>query len=276
MKLALNGTHLHVELDGPTGGPPVFLGHGIATSGELWAAQVGVLSRRYRVVRLDSRGHGKSDAPQGPYSMAQLADDIAAVIDALGLGAVHYVGLSMGGMIGQEFALRHPGKLRTLALCNTTSVIPPVAPAEEDPRYFISAALLRRAAAVALNEGMKALESVTIDRWFRADFRKSFPAEVQRVRDLFLATSPAGYAGCCHALSTFDAIERISAIKVPTLVISGRHDRGTTVANSVDIHKRIAGSRLVILENNAHISNIEQPTEFAEALLEHLSLGQAD
>jgi len=255
MKIIANGISINYTLEGPASAPVVTLSHSLATNLSMWDPQIPALASRYRVLRYDTRGHGGTDAPEGAYSLDQLAEDARALLRALGIGRTHFVGLSMGGFIGQILALKYSQMLQSLVLCDTTSRVPADAKPMWDERMR-----------VAQSQGMEPHVEPTIGRWFTAPFREQRPDVVNPVRATIRATQPAGYIGCCHAIVTLDLTDRLQAISVPTLVIVGEEDPGTPVAASRTIHERIKGSELVILKSASHLSNVEQPEAFNQAV----------
>jgi 3-oxoadipate enol-lactonase len=259
MRLTANGIHMHYTLNGPASAPVVTLSHSLATNLAMWEPQASALAARYRVLRYDTRGHGGTDAPGGPYSLDQLAEDAVALLRALGIERTHFVGLSMGGMIGQVLALTHPEMLRSLVLCDTSSRVPPEAKPVWDERIRM-----------AESHGMEPHVEPTLGRWFTPPFASNSPANVESVRAMIRETKPQGYVGCCHAIKALDLTDRLSAIAVPTLIVVGEDDPGTPVAASRAIHERIRGSELAILKSASHLSNIEQPEAFTRALLDFL------
>jgi 3-oxoadipate enol-lactonase len=263
MRATVNGIGVNYTLDGPAGAPVVTLSHSLATHLGMWDPQMPALTARFRVLRYDTRGHGGTDAPAGPYSLDQLAEDARALLAALGIARTHWVGLSMGGMIGQTLALTSPGLFASLSLCDTSSRIP----AEARP-------LWAERIKTAETKGMEPLVEATIGRWFTPGFVERAKPVVDGVRGQIRGTSPTGYAGCCHAISALDLTDRLPAITAPTLIVVGEEDQGTPVAASRAIHERIAGSQLVIIKSASHLSNIEQPEQFTQALMRFLtSLG---
>jgi 3-oxoadipate enol-lactonase len=259
MKAKVNETQLYYELTGHDDAPVVMLSHSLASSMIMWNPQLKTLESKFRVLRYDMRGHGKSDAPKGPYSLEMLADDAIALMDKLDIGSVHFVGLSIGGMIGQSLALNYQDRLMSVSLCDTSSITPNEA----------QSALKDRIAAV-LKDGMSGQIDITMARWFTPSFLKSGQREVKNISDQIAATPPAGYVGCTEAICQLDYLDRLAEIKLPTLIMVGEEDPGTPVAASIAIHERIVGSRLVILPSAQHLSNIEQPEAFNRALLEFL------
>jgi 3-oxoadipate enol-lactonase len=255
MKVTANGIAINYTLEGPANAPVVTMSHSLATDLTMWDPTVSALKDRFRVLRYETRGHGKTDAPKGPYTLDQLADDALGLLKALGIERTHWVGLSMGGMIGQTLALKAPHVFASLSLCDTSSRIP----AEAKPAW-------QDRIRTAESQGMEPLVEPTLARWFTEPFRQSRKDVVGKVAAMIRTTPPAGYAGCCHAISALDLTDRISAIKMPTIAIVGEDDPGTPVAAHKVIHERIAGSRLEIIPKAAHLSNMEQPDIFNKAL----------
>jgi 3-oxoadipate enol-lactonase len=219
----------------------------------MWDPQMPVL-KDYRVVRYDMRGHGDSDTTAGDYSFDMLADDLFGLMDALEIEKTHYIGLSMGGMIGQTAALKDQSRFLSLSLCDTSSRIPPEMRGAWDERI-----------ATARANGMESLVQPTMERWFSADFMARKQAVCDKVRDMIRHTPVDGYCGCCRAIQGLDLTDRISAITVPTQLIVGEDDPGTPVAAHEVIHEKIAGSELVVLKNALHFSNVEQAEQFNAA-----------
>jgi 3-oxoadipate enol-lactonase len=260
MKIAANGIDVNYTLDGPAGAPVVTLSHSLATDLSMWEPQLKPLLARFRVLAYDTRGHGGTTAPAGAYTLDQLAEDARALLRALGIARTHWVGLSMGGMIGQTLALKAPELFLSLALCDTSSRVPPEARPVWQERIK-----------TAETQGMEPIVEPTLGRWFTAPFRESRKDLMDRVRAMIRGTDPRGYIGCCHAISTLDLTDKLSAIKIPTLIVVGEEDQGTPVAASRAIHAQIAGSELQIIKSAAHLSNLEQPEAFTAALTTFLA-----
>jgi 3-oxoadipate enol-lactonase len=260
MKITANGISVNYTLDGPATAPVVTLSHSLAADLAMWDPQMKALTAKYRVLRYDTRGHGNTDAPAGAYTLDQLAEDARALLGALGIARTHWIGLSMGGMIGQTLALASPGLFLSLALCDTSSRIP----AEARP-------LWQERIKTAQSQGMDPLVEPTIGRWFTAPFVGARTDVVDPVRTRIRTTSPTGYAGCCAAIAQLDLTDRISAIKTPTLIVVGEEDQGTPVAASRAIQAQIAGSQLEIIKSASHLSNLEQPEEFTRIITAFLS-----
>jgi len=260
MKLKANGIDVNYELHGKEGAPWLVLGHSLACSVRMWDPQVAALRDRYRILAYDTRGHGASEAPAGPYSLEMLADDLFFLCKELKIKTAHYCGLSMGGMIGQTFALKYPGVFRTLILADTTSRYPQdAAPVWAERIRTVEA------------RGMEPLAQPTLERWFTEAFRKTNPAVVDGIRKLILATPAAGYVGCSHAIPKINLTARLKEIKCPILVIVGEQDPGTPVAMAKEIHENAPGSKLVVIPQAAHLANLEQPAAFTRAMEQFLA-----
>lgn len=255
MKTQTNGIDTYYEIHGKEGAPWLVLSHSLACSTRMWDEQIAAFKDRYRILAYDTRGHGQSEAPAGLYTLDQLADDLKALLDTLHISRAHYCGLSMGGMIGQTFALKHPGIFSTLVLADTTSRIP----AEALPTW-------QDRIRTAQEKGLRPLVEPTLARWFTEPYRKAAPQTMQRIGALIGTTPVAGYVGCCHAIPKINLTARLKEIRTPILIIVGEDDPGTPVAMSKEIHENAPGSKLVILPKAAHLSNIEQSAAFNRAL----------
>lgn len=252
-----NGIRIHYRFDGPDDAPVVVLSNSLGTALGMWDPQIPALSRRYRVLRYDSRGHGQSDAPDGPYTIDMLADDALGLLDALDIGRAHFCGLSKGGMVGQVLGAKHGERLITLALCSTACHIPPKELWEERIK-------------AATEHGMSALADAVIERWFTADFRSEPGIAVDRVRRMILDAPPHGYAGCCAAIRDMNLCDLITGIRVPTLIVAGEDDPATPPAKAEELRERIPGARLEVIRDAAHLLNIEQDVAFDAALIAFL------
>ena len=241
---------LHVVENGG-GSECVLLVHAIGMDHRMWDTAAESLARDYRVVRVDLRGHGKTPAPPRPYSLEALADDVAAVLERLRIARAHFVGLSLGGMVGQAFALEHAERLGRLVLANTTSSYGP------EGRAMWQA----RARAVE-SGGLAAIKDLVMSRYFSDAFREEHPATVEEIARRFLRTSAQGYLGCCDAIADLDFTRDLSRIHARTLVVAGEKDAGTPPAMSEAIASRIAGARLAVMPGAAHLSAVEKPAEF--------------
>jgi len=260
MKLRVNGININYTLAGPTTSPVVTLSNSLASNLSMWEPQLPALTSRFRVLRYDTRGHGETEASPGPYTLEQLTEDTRALLQELGITRTHFIGLSLGGMIGQLLALQHPELLQSLTLCDTMSRVPTEAKPMWDERIH-----------TAQSQGMRPLVEPTLARWFTAPFREQRPEVIHQVRAMIRSTPVAGYVGCCQAIAALNLTDRLKAINVPTLIIVGEDDPGTPVAASRTIQEHIKGSELVILKSAAHLSNLEQPQAFNEALTSFLA-----
>jgi len=259
MRIKANGIWMNYELSGKKGAPVVALSHSLSCNLLMWNPQIDALNPYFQVLRYDTRGHGNTDAPSGSYTLELLAEDAVGLLDALDMDRVAFVGLSMGGMIGQCLALNYPHRLKSLVLCDTASVIP----AEAQPVWQ------ERLDKVS-TKGMEAIYEETLERWFTPAFLRREPPMVKLIREQILATSVAGYVGCGEAIRRLNYLDRISRIKTPTLIIVGEDDPGTPVSAAKAMHERILGSSLVVLPSARHLSNVEQAEPFNAALLKFL------
>ncbi|MCC6532845.1 MAG: 3-oxoadipate enol-lactonase [Burkholderiales bacterium] len=257
MKVYTNGIETNYSVQGE--GPWLVFSHSLACNLSMWAPQAETFSRKYKVLCYDTRGHGQSGAPAQPYTLEQLADDAKALFDALGIKQCHWVGLSMGGMIGQTFALRHPGIFKTMTLADTTSRYPP----EGLP-------LWQQRIEIATERGMEPIVAAMLERWFTEPFRRSGASVIDAIAGAIRTTPVAGFVGCCHAIPKIDLTRRLREIKTPTLVMVGEHDPGTPPEMAREIHDNLPGSELVIVPAAAHLSNVERPEAFNTALTRFL------
>lgn len=254
----VNGIDLAYQIDGDgkPSRPWLVFSHSLACDHTMWEPQVAEFARACNVLRFDTRGHGASSAPAGEYTLEQLADDLKGLLDALQIQRCHFVGLSMGGMIGQIAALRFPLRFASLTLADTTSRYPAEMRGVWDERI----------AAVKTAQGMSAIVPATLERWFTAPFRQRRPEVVARIAERIRATPVAGYIGCAHAISRINLTARLPTIACPVLVIVGEEDRGTPPSMAEEIVQAIPGARLERIAQAAHLSNLEQPEAFNAAL----------
>ncbi len=253
MKIKTNGIEIHYEIEG--NGPWLTMSHSLACNLHMWDPQMPVLTKKFKVLRFDTRGHGKSGAPGGEYTLEQLADDVKGLLDALKIRQTHWAGLSMGGMIGQAFALKYPGVFQSMVLADTTSRRPPDAAKMWGDRVKI-----------AQEKGMPALVESTLARWFTEPYRNARKDVMERIGNDIRNTPVAGFIGCCHAISKVDYLDRLKEIKCPALVMVGEHDHGTPPEAARAIQQSLPGSELKIIPSAAHLSNIEQEKVFNDAM----------
>ncbi len=259
MQVRANGIDIEHRLEGPADAPVVTLSHSLAATLHLWDAQAPALAARYRVLRYDVRGHGRSSVPPPPYTLEQMADDVDGLLGALGIAETHFVGLSMGGLIGMTLALRHPRRVRSLVLADTTASYGPERAARWDERI--------RAAEAG---GVASLVDMTLGGWFTAEFRARRPDVMDDVRAMLAPTRTDGYVGAIRAIGYVDLREAIAKITRPTLILVGEHDQGTDLGMARTMHARIAGSELAVIPNAAHCSCIEAADEFNRLVLAFL------
>jgi 3-oxoadipate enol-lactonase len=237
----------------------IVLSHALGCDHSMWDGLANQLAAEHRVIVYDHRGHGDSDAPPGPYTMAQLADDALRVLDDAGANSVVWIGLSMGGMVGQELALRHPARVQALVIANSTGAYPEAALPMWQQRID-----------AVTQGGMPAIVDMVLARYFSDDFRVRNASTVARFARRLRATDAAGYLACSHAVRGVDTLPRLSQLRLPALVIAGERDEATPVALSQAIAERLPGAQLVVLPGAAHISVIEQPEAFAQAVREFI------
>ena len=254
------GCRIYYRLDGSATKPLLVLAHSLGTDHGMWDPQIPALLRDFQVLRPDLRGHGASDAPAGDYTIAQLAGDILAAVDAAGRKRFAYCGLSLGGMIGQWLGAHAAGGIDHLVLANTSARV-------GDPSLFEA----RRT--TVLEKGIGAIEEAVMQRFFSVRTRESGNPAAESIRTVLLATNPAGYAGCCAAIRDMDHRPLLGGIATPTLVIAGDLDISTPWAGHGDVLVAgIPGARVVHLAA-AHLSNIERPSGFSAALFDFLLPG---
>jgi 3-oxoadipate enol-lactonase len=255
MKVNIGNFHVNIESSGNTDGPVVMMAHSLGCSLRMWDPQLEILEADFHVVRLDMRGHGDSDAPEGPYSLDDLADDVIAVMDHVKIKQAHWAGLSIGGMIGQSLLLRYPDRFLSAALCDTMAALP-------EGAMDISRERIAKVEA----DGLGSIKQATLERWFTADFLAGGNSGIDAVGAQIDQASDTGYLECSRAITKLDFINQLSGIDTPVLLIVGAEDMATPVAASQAMHDRLPRSELVVLQNASHISNVEQADAFNAAL----------
>lgn len=258
MKAKVNGIEANYEIHGKEGAPWLTFSHSLACSLRMWDGQVEEFKDRFRILVYDTRGHGSSEAPKGPYTLDMLAEDLRQLFDHLSIKKTSYVGLSMGGMIGQVVALTDPGVFDRVVLADTGHTQTPETRKQWEERIR-----------TAETKGMQPLVQGTLERWFTEPFRKEKPEIVKKIADLIQSTPVPGYVGCCHAISNLNTTARLKEIKRPVLAIAGEQD--AAAPGTRYIGENVPGARLVMLASAAHIANIEQADAFNRALREFLS-----
>jgi 3-oxoadipate enol-lactonase len=251
-----DGCRIHVEVEGEERAPVIVLSNSLATTLHMWDGQVKSLRSCFRVLRYDPRGHGRSEVPPGPCSMEHLGRDVLALLDAFGIRKVNWCGLSMGGMVGQWLAANVNERIDRLVLSNTSS-------------YFADKADRDHRLKLVREKGIAAFAAANMERWFTKGFRERSPQIVALIQEMFASTPLEGYIACGRAVRDMDHRELLPKIKAPTLVIAGKHDPATPVEASEYIKSRIPNAALTVLDA-AHLSNIEQPEAYTNAVLDFL------
>lgn len=255
--VAVNGVNFACELSGPEGAPLVAFSNSLGSAIDMWDRVTPAVAQRYRCLRYDTRGHGASGSSDAPVSVDDLADDLVGLLDALGVGRAHVVGLSLGGMTGQALASRRPERVASLTLIATSAFLPPL-------DFWQSRAATVRA------EGPGVVVDTVLQRWFTPAFHAREPAAVARVRESFMRIEPVGYGRCCEAIGGMDLRDRLASIAAPTLVMVGADDPVTTPAMAEQLRSGIAGADLIVLSQCAHLASIERGDAVAGYLLSFL------
>jgi 3-oxoadipate enol-lactonase len=257
----VGGETFRVEVEGPADAPVLMVSNSLGTNLHMWDAQMPALTRSFRVVRYDSRGHGGSPAPDRPYSIEELGRDALGILDALEIEKVSWLGLSKGGMVGQWLLTHAPERIERAVLANTAAQA-------GAPDLWNERVRTVRA------QGMAGITPSVIDRWFTKTFQESHPEAIAKIVAMLDSTPPAGYAGCIAAIRDMDQREAIRAVRAPVLVIVGRHDPATPPAFGALIAANIPGAELLTLEA-AHLSNIEDEEAFTHAVVDFLTRAPA-
>lgn len=259
MLINLDGRRIYYDLSGPGDAPVVCFTHSLASDGGMWAEQLPLLlNAGYRVLRLDMRGHGGSDPVDGDYTMTALADDVAAALDFLGIAKVQFIGLSIGGMIGQAFAINHGDKLVSAMLCDTMPATPEGADGAWGPRVDA----VRGANSVA------PLADGTMERWFTPAFKPRNEMRYREIHATVAGTTAAGFLGCAAAILNFDFVPQLPSVKTPTLVVCGSDDEGTPPAGNKKIAELIPGARYEEIADARHFPNVEHPEVFNRLMMD--------
>ena len=255
--IPLKNRKLYYDLTG-SAGPVVCMTHSLASDGGMWAEQVPVLlNAGYRVLRLDMRGHGGSDPVPGPYTMSELAADVIAALDHLGFNRVHFIGLSIGGMIGLALAIEHQPRLISAMLCDTMPVYPEASLATWEERKKP----VRQANSVEPHADS------SVARWLTDAFKAKNPARYKQLRDTIAATSAQGYLGCVEAISKIDFIAGLPSVKIPVMTVCGSDDAGTPPAANRRIAALVANGRYGEIAHALHFPNVEHPGVFNGIML---------
>jgi 3-oxoadipate enol-lactonase len=258
MKAKVNGIETNYEIHGKEGAPWLTFSHSLACTLRMWEPQVAEFQDRFRILLYDTRGHGASEAPKGPYTLDMLAEDLKQLLEHLDIEKTHYVGLSMGGMIGQTLVLKEPDVFDRVVLADTGHAQTPETRKQWEERVK-----------TAETKGMQPLVQGTLERWFTEPFRNSQPEVVKRIAELIQGTPVPGYVGCCQAIADLNTTARLKDIERPVLAITGEQD--AAAPGTRYIGENVPGAKTVVIPQAAHIANLEQPAAFNRALREFLS-----
>ena len=251
-KFISNDAEINYQTFGDASQPAIIFSNSLGTQFNMWQPQISFFEKKFYVICYDTRGHGASSAPQGPYSIEQLGTDVVHLLDHLNIEKASFCGISMGGLTGQWLAIHHPERFNHVIVCNTAAKI------GQEQAWNDRAQLVRE-------QGLKPIAETAASRWFTEPFIRSNTAIVESLSNDLGAGSPEGYASCCEALAKADVREQLKNITIPTLVVAGQKDPVTTVADAQYLVNQIPNSQLIEI-NASHISNIECPEDFSHAL----------
>lgn len=252
-----NDAQINYQTFGHNHQPALIFSNSLGTQFSMWKAQVEALKKQFYIICYDTRGHGESTAPTGPYTLEQLGQDVIHLMDHLEIEKADFCGISMGGLTGQWLAIHYPERFKHIVVCNTAAKI------GQESAWNERAKLVRE-------QGLEPIASTAASRWFTEPFIQSNTAVIAKLSNDLGAGSPEGYASCCEALAKADLTTEISQIRVPMLVIAGTLDPVTTVADGQYLVNQIRNSALFEIEAS-HISNIEQAHVFTQTLSEFLA-----
>jgi 3-oxoadipate enol-lactonase len=247
---------LHHVIEGPADAPPLVLLCSLGSTVDMWAPQRRELADEFRVITVDTRGHGGSPVPDGPYRVEDLARDVLETLDDLGVTRASFAGVSLGGAIAQWIGLHAPERAATLAMLCTAARFP-------------NADTFRQRAETARADGVSAIADAVVARWFTDDFADREPDTVRRMRDMIAATPAEGYAGCCEAVAAWDVVDQLGGIEAPTLVVSGVDDPATPPECQQVLADGIPGARLESVTDAAHLASFQRPDVVTPLLREH-------
>ena len=259
--VSVSGVNIATYIDGEQGRPWIVLSNSLASDYSSWDDQLSLLTQNFRVLRYDTRGHGRSAAPEGPYTFEHLTGDVLGLMDHYGIEKANFLGLSMGGMTGLGVAIEHPSRIARLICCDARSDAPPP---------FVD----NWTARIASVESAGSLEPVAAfnkGRWFTPAFIASHPYVVDRVMKMILATSTRGYIGCARALQKLDYKRHLGRIECPTLFVCGAQDGATPPAVMREMTELVGSAAIELVDPGAHICNIENPEGFNTIVSEWLS-----
>jgi 3-oxoadipate enol-lactonase len=252
-----NAVQVHHEVTGPADAPVVVLSGSLGSTLAMWDAQADALAQRFRVVRYDTRGHGRSPVPDGPYTIDDVTDDVEALLDRLGVARAHFVGLSLGGMTGLRLAARNPDRVDRLVVLCTGARLEPVSGWAD------------RAATVRAH-GTAAVAEAVVQRWYTPQFLEANPSVRKESEEMVAATPAQGYAGCCEVIAGMDLRPDLPSVAAPTLAIAGDDDPATPPHHLEQIATSVRDGRLLVVPQAAHLANAEQPGAITPAIIEHL------
>ncbi|HWS81887.1 MAG TPA: 3-oxoadipate enol-lactonase [Rubrobacter sp.] len=253
---AESAVEVHHLLEGPEDAPVLVLSNSLGTTLAMWDEQGPELSKRFRLVRYDHRGHGASPVPPGPYRIEDLARDVLVFLDRHEVERFSFCGLSIGGMVGMWLAGEAPERVERLVLCCTAARFPP-------DTFDVRARTVRA-------DGIDAIADTVVDRWFTPAFREGQPEIAGWARRMLVETPAEGYAGCCEAVRDTDLRDTLGTISSPTLVIAGADDLAAPPEGAKSIRDSIPEARLEVIPDAAHLASIEQPEAVTQAVLDHL------
>lgn len=254
----MTAVEVHAVEDGRPDAPVIVLSNSLGTTLDMWDPQLPSLSERFRVIRYDHRGHGGSPVPPGSYDIGEVAGDLVALLDRLGVARAHVCGASMGGQVAMWVAAHAPERVDRLVLCCTSPVFGP-------PELWAERERIVRA------EGTGAVAATVVGRWFTPDFAAARPDVVERYRAMIASTPAGGYAGCCAAVGAADLGPELGAISAPTLVIAGAQDPAVPGDRTRELRDGIAGARFEVLDPGAHLSSVERADRVTELIIEHMT-----
>jgi 3-oxoadipate enol-lactonase len=244
-------------IDGPEDAPTVVLSNSLGSTPAMWDPQFPALAERFRVVRYDHRGHGRSPVPPAPYELADLGADVIALLNRLGLEQVRWCGLSLGGMVGMWMAINAPERIDRLVLCCTSARLGP-------PEMWADRAATVRA------QGVDAIADAGIERWLSPGFIEREPEMAAEIRAMLVATPAEGYAACCGVIERMDQVPELGEIRAATLVIAAEDDPATPPEHGALIASTVPGAQLAVVKDARHLATIEQPAAMTELILGHL------
>ena len=251
------GRQIHYALTGSPSAPVLVLSNSLGTNFSMWDAQLPQFEKHFSVLRYDTRGHGQSSVPPGPYTFDQLGGDVVALLDALKISRAHFCGVSMGGMTGLWLGLHAAGRFHKLVLASTSA-------------KFGTTEGWNTRIAIVRKSGMKSVAPQVVERWYTPEFRAAAPEIVRATLQMLETTPPEGYAACCEALRDADLRENVAAIRAATLVISGAQDPVSPPADGKYLAEKIPGAKYLELPG-AHLLNVEASTDYTSAVLRFLT-----